>query len=141
MAGQHLPGFAIFGPRGVAGADREERAEQFLAESFTDARITDQRLALTFWSRRQRHDPSLGALLLAPAARILLDRVRKLSPICDPVTPAAMIAASARYGLADASEAFNSTFACPAPSRLEEGTKRSAASRFSIPQNAKALAK
>ena len=52
-----------------------------------------------------------------------------------------MTAATARYGLPDASDAFSSTFAAAAGTSAPAGTSRSAASRFCTPQNAKALAK
>ena len=58
-----------------------------------------------------------------------------------PAIPAASTTASARYGLAEASEVLSSTFAWSAPSSGEPGTYRSGASRFSTPQNAYAPAK
>jgi hypothetical protein len=50
-----------------------------------------------------------------------------------PAIPAASTTASARYGLAEASDVLSSTFAWPVPSSVEPGTYRSGASRFSTP--------
>ena len=45
-----------------------------------------------------------------------------VSPSAIPAVPAASSAASARYGLAEASDVFSSMLACSAPSRSEPGT-------------------